>query len=179
MNGKVLKRPSFLMATNFVSVVPDDVAKFRTRGVLLLKAGRETSISLSQNQLSEEDRIKLKVSPAAREESARVTSAQQSPGDVVHCYKSPHVFLVNVYRSFLFLQEVAAVDGLYRIRVPRVFLQSERQAEGHLTTFVRAVCVFIFSHADISVVLLTLFSSSLINHSISQASTTAGNFEKF
>lgn len=97
MNDKVLKRPSFLIATNFVSVVPDDVAKFRTRGVLLLKAGRETSISLSQNQLSEEDRIKLKVSPAAREESVRVTSAQQSPGDVVHCYKSPYVFLGNVY----------------------------------------------------------------------------------
>lgn len=42
-------------------------------------------------------------------------------------------------------QEVAAVDGLYRIRVPRVSLQAdrqpERQMEGYLTAFVRAVCV--------------------------------------
>lgn len=42
-------------------------------------------------------------------------------------------------------QEVAAVDGLYRIRVPRVFLQAdrqpERQVEGYLTAFVRAVCI--------------------------------------
>uniref|UniRef100_A0A674P5H0 ER membrane protein complex subunit 10 n=1 Tax=Takifugu rubripes TaxID=31033 RepID=A0A674P5H0_TAKRU len=93
----------------------DDAAKFRPRGVLLLKAGREPSISVSQNQLSEEDRIKLK--------------------------------------------DVAAVDGLYRIRVPRVFLQAERQAErqaeGYLTTFIRAVCVphlsdVITLHSDVS-----------------------------
>lgn len=42
-------------------------------------------------------------------------------------------------------QEVAAVDGLYRIQVPRVFLladrQTERQMEGYLTAFVRAVCI--------------------------------------
>lgn len=42
-------------------------------------------------------------------------------------------------------QEVAAVDGLYRIRVPRLFLQAdrqtERQMEGYLTAFVRAVCI--------------------------------------
>lgn len=53
---------------------------------------------------------------------------------------------------------MAAVDGLYRIRVPRVLLQAERQAErqaeGYLTTFVRAVCVFSLVNADISLVLL-------------------------
>lgn len=53
---------------------------------------------------------------------------------------------------------MAAVDGLYRIRVPRVLLQAERQAErlveGYLTTFVRAVRVFSFVNADISPVLL-------------------------
>lgn len=51
--------------------------------------------------------------------------------------------------KFVFLclspQEVAAVDGLYRIRVPRVSLQAdrqqERQMEGYLTAFVRAVCI--------------------------------------
>lgn len=36
------------------------------------------------------------------------------------------------------------MDGLYRIRVPRVFLQGDRQTEqqmeGYLTSFVRAVC---------------------------------------
>lgn len=130
MNVAVLKRPSSLIATNFV---PDDVAKFQTRGVLLLKAGRDTSVSLSQNQLSEEDRTKLKVSPAAREEPARAVASA----------------LANVSRSFLFPQEVAAVDGLYRIRVPRVSLQAERQAErqaeGYLTTFVRAVRVHLQS----------------------------------
>ncbi|KAF3846136.1 hypothetical protein F7725_003214 [Dissostichus mawsoni] len=66
----------------------DDVAQFRVRGALVLKAGREPS-------------------------------------------------------------EVAAVDGLYRIRVPRVFLQAdrqtERQLEGYLTAFVRA-CAMVESH---------------------------------
>ncbi|KAA8585468.1 hypothetical protein FQN60_004162 [Etheostoma spectabile] len=38
----------------------DDVAKFRVRGALVLKAGREPSVSLTQSQLSEEDRTKLK-----------------------------------------------------------------------------------------------------------------------
>lgn len=41
--------------------VTDDVAKFSVRGALVLKGGREPTVSLSQNQLSEEDRIKLKV----------------------------------------------------------------------------------------------------------------------
>lgn len=52
------------------------------------------------------------------------------------------VFLSNLL--VVSLQEVAAVDGLYRIRVPRVSLQADRQAErqveGYLTAFVRAVC---------------------------------------
>lgn len=52
------------------------------------------------------------------------------------------VFVSNLL--VLSLQEVAAVDGLYRIRVPRVSLQADRQAErqveGYLTAFVRAVC---------------------------------------
>lgn len=39
----------------------DDVAKFQVRGALLLKPGREPSVSLSQNPLSDEDRTKLKV----------------------------------------------------------------------------------------------------------------------
>lgn len=68
---------------------------------------------------------------------------------------------------------MAAVDGLYRIRVPRVFLQAERQAErqaeGYLTTFVRAVCVFTFIQADMSVVAVALFSSLMMNHSTTRA----------
>ncbi|XP_071403436.1 ER membrane protein complex subunit 10 isoform X1 [Centroberyx affinis] len=103
----------------------DDVAKFRVRGALVLKAGREPSVSLSQNQLSEEDRTKLK--------------------------------------------EVAAVDGLYRIRVPRVFLQTdrqtERQMEGHLTAFVRA-CAMVESHLSDVISLHTDVSGYLIGVSI-------------
>ncbi|XP_076027067.1 ER membrane protein complex subunit 10 isoform X2 [Genypterus blacodes] len=103
----------------------DDVAKFRVRGALVLKAGREPSVSLSQNQLSEEDRAKLK--------------------------------------------EVAAVDGLYRIRVPRVFLQAERQTErqmeGYLTAFVRA-CAMVESHLSDVVSLHTDVSGYLIGVSI-------------
>ncbi|XP_040918035.1 ER membrane protein complex subunit 10 isoform X2 [Toxotes jaculatrix] len=103
----------------------DDVAKFRVRGALLLKAGREPSVSLSQNQLSEEDRTKLK--------------------------------------------EVAAVDGLYRIRVPRVFLQAdrqtERQMEGYLTAFVRA-CAMVESHLSDAITLHTDVSGYLIGVSI-------------
>lgn len=43
-------------------LLSDDVANFRVRGSLVLKAGREPSVSLTQNQLPEEDRSKLKVS---------------------------------------------------------------------------------------------------------------------
>ncbi|XP_063760936.1 ER membrane protein complex subunit 10 isoform X2 [Eleginops maclovinus] len=103
----------------------DDVAQFRVRGALVLKAGREPSVSLTQNQLSEEDRTKLK--------------------------------------------EVAAVDGLYRIRVPRVFLQAdrqtERQMEGYLTAFVRA-CAMVESHLSDVISLHTDVSGYLIGVSI-------------
>ncbi|KAG7504909.1 hypothetical protein JOB18_019319 [Solea senegalensis] len=103
----------------------DDIAKFQVRGALVLKGGREPSVSLSQNQLSEEDRIKLK--------------------------------------------EVAAVDGLYRIRVPHVFLQAERQteqqSEGYLTSFVRA-CAMVESHLSDAITLHTDVSGYLIGVSI-------------
>ncbi|XP_073351248.1 ER membrane protein complex subunit 10 isoform X1 [Pagrus major] len=103
----------------------DDVAKFQVRGALVLKAGREPSVSLTQNQLSEEDRAKLK--------------------------------------------EVAAVDGLYRIRVPRVFLQAdrqtERQMEGYLTAFVRA-CAMVESHLSDVITLHSDVSGYLIGVSI-------------
>ncbi|XP_019111398.1 ER membrane protein complex subunit 10 isoform X2 [Larimichthys crocea] len=103
----------------------DDVAKFQVRGALVLKAGREPSVSLTQNQLSEEDRSKLK--------------------------------------------EVAAVDGLYRIRVPRVFLQAdrptERQVEGYLTAFVRA-CAMVESHLSDVITLHSDVSGYLIGVSI-------------
>ncbi|KAI9539461.1 ER membrane protein complex subunit 10 [Dissostichus eleginoides] len=103
----------------------DDVAQFRVRGALVLKAGREPSVALTQNQLSEEDRAKLK--------------------------------------------EVAAVDGLYRIRVPRVFLQAdrqtERQLEGYLTAFVRA-CAMVESHLSDVISFHTDVSGYLIGVSI-------------
>uniref|UniRef100_A0A1A7WR10 ER membrane protein complex subunit 10 n=1 Tax=Iconisemion striatum TaxID=60296 RepID=A0A1A7WR10_9TELE len=103
----------------------DDTAKFLVRGALLLKTGREPSVSLSQNQLSEEDRVKLK--------------------------------------------EVAAVDGLYRIRVPRVSLQVDRQVEwpvdGYLTAFVRA-CAMVESHLSDVIALHTDVSGYLIGVSI-------------
>ncbi|XP_037545142.1 ER membrane protein complex subunit 10 isoform X2 [Nematolebias whitei] len=103
----------------------DDAGKFQVRGSLLLKTGREPSVSLMQNQLSEEDRAKLK--------------------------------------------EVAAVDGLYRIRVPRVFLQADRQTEcqmeGHLTAFVRA-CAMVESHLSDVITLHTDVSGYLIGVSI-------------
>lgn len=52
----------FLLYVVVVLLFSDDVAKFRVRGALLLKAGREPGVLLNQNQLSEEDRTKLKVS---------------------------------------------------------------------------------------------------------------------
>ncbi|KAM6914044.1 ER membrane protein complex subunit 10-like isoform 1-T1 [Lycodopsis pacificus] len=103
----------------------DDIAKFRVRGALVFKAGREPSVSLTQSQLSEEDRTKLK--------------------------------------------EVAAVDGLYRIRVPRVVLQAdrqtERQLEGYLTAFVRA-CAMVESHLSDVISLHTDVSGYVIGVSI-------------
>ncbi|KAJ7989514.1 hypothetical protein DPEC_G00305340 [Dallia pectoralis] len=103
----------------------DDVPQFRVRGALELKGGRETTASLSQNQLSDEDRSSLK--------------------------------------------EVAAVDGLYRIRVPRVSLsadrQTDRQMDGYLTAFVRA-CSLVESHLSDVINLHTDVSGYLIGVSI-------------
>ncbi|XP_010872411.1 ER membrane protein complex subunit 10 isoform X2 [Esox lucius] len=103
----------------------DDVSQFRVRGALQLRGGRETSVSLSQNQLSEEDRSTLK--------------------------------------------EVAAVDGLYRIRVPRVSLSADRQSDrpmdGFLTAFVRA-CSLVESHLSDVITLHTDVSGFLIGVSI-------------
>lgn len=45
----------------YLFIFSDDVGKFQVRGALLLKPGREPSVSLSQNPLSDEDRTKLKV----------------------------------------------------------------------------------------------------------------------
>ncbi|XP_071240672.1 ER membrane protein complex subunit 10-like isoform X1 [Salvelinus alpinus] len=102
----------------------DDVSRFRMRGALQLRGGRETSVSLSQSQLSEEDRNTLK--------------------------------------------EVAVVDGLYKIRVPRVSLtdrQTERQMDGYLTAFVRA-CSLVESHLSDVITLHTDVSGYLIGVSI-------------
>ncbi|XP_060758679.1 ER membrane protein complex subunit 10 isoform X2 [Neoarius graeffei] len=98
-----------------------DVPRFRTRGTIQLKAGRENSVALSQMELSEKDRSLLK--------------------------------------------DVAAVDGLYRIRVPRVSLQSDRQSDGHLSAFVRA-CSLVESHLSDVITLHTDISGSLIGVSI-------------
>ncbi|KAM9784479.1 ER membrane protein complex subunit 10 isoform X2 [Syngnathus typhle] len=102
-----------------------DVGKFRVRGALLLKGGRDPGVTLSQNQLTQDDRVKLK--------------------------------------------EVAAVDGLYRIRVPRISLQADRQTErqmdGYLTAFVRA-CAMVESHLSDVITLHTDVSGTLIGISI-------------
>ncbi|KAI5619723.1 ER membrane protein complex subunit 10 isoform 1 precursor [Silurus asotus] len=99
----------------------DDVPRYRTRGTIQLKPGRENSVALSQMELSEKDRSLLK--------------------------------------------DVAAVDGLYRIRVPRVSLQSDRQSEGHLSAFIRA-CSLVESHLSDVITLHTDVSGSLIGVSI-------------
>ncbi|MCI4384751.1 hypothetical protein PGIGA_G00042300 [Pangasianodon gigas] len=99
----------------------DDVPRFRTRGTIQLKAGRENSVALSQMELSEKDRTLLK--------------------------------------------DVAAVDGLYRIRVPRVSLQSDRQSDGHLSAFIRA-CSLVESHLSDVITLHTDVSGSVIGVSI-------------
>ncbi|XP_057673475.1 ER membrane protein complex subunit 10 isoform X2 [Corythoichthys intestinalis] len=103
----------------------DDVGRFRGRGALQLKAGKDPGVTLSQNQLSQDDRIKLK--------------------------------------------DVAAVDGLYRIRVPRVSLQADRQndrqIDGYLTAFVRA-CAMVESHLSDVITLHTDVSGTLIGVSI-------------
>ncbi|XP_012680112.1 ER membrane protein complex subunit 10 isoform X2 [Clupea harengus] len=103
----------------------DDMPRFRRRGSLELRPGRETGVTISQSHLSEEDRNMLK--------------------------------------------EVAAVDGLYRIRVPRVALQVDRQTEkqtdGYLTAFVRA-CALVESHLSDIITLHTDVTGYLIGVSI-------------
>lgn len=101
----------------------DDVPRFRLRGALQFRGGKENGVYLSQNQLSEKDRSTLK--------------------------------------------DVAAVDGLYRVRVPRASLQVDRQteSEGYLTTFLRA-CSLVESHLSDLITLHTDVSGSLIGISI-------------
>ncbi|XP_077068751.1 ER membrane protein complex subunit 10 isoform X2 [Siphateles boraxobius] len=103
----------------------DDVPRFRLRGALQFRGGRENGVFLAQNQLSEKDRNTMK--------------------------------------------DVAAVDGLYRIRVPRVSLQvdrqTERQFEGYITAFVRA-CSLVESHLSDVITLHTDVSGNVIGISI-------------
>ncbi|KAJ8253618.1 hypothetical protein COCON_G00202300 [Conger conger] len=103
----------------------DDSPRFRERGVLSLKGGRESTPSLAQVQLTEEDRNMLK--------------------------------------------EVAAVDGLYRIRVPRLSLQTDRQtdrpSDSYLSAFVRA-CSMVESHLSDVITLHTDVTGYLIGVSI-------------
>ncbi|CAM4375496.1 hypothetical protein PO909_001664 [Leuciscus waleckii] len=103
----------------------DDFPRFRLRGALQFRGGRENGVYLAQNQLSEKDRNTMK--------------------------------------------DVAAVDGLYRIRVPRVSLQvdrqTERQSEGYITAFVRA-CSLVESHLSDVITLHTDVSGNVIGISI-------------
>ncbi|XP_063045394.1 ER membrane protein complex subunit 10 isoform X2 [Engraulis encrasicolus] len=125
------RRPSDALDTDFSVPVEhsfeiDDEPRFRRRGSLELRAGRESGVTISQSHLSEEDRSTLK--------------------------------------------EVAAVDGLYRIRVPRVSLQVDRQTEkqadgGYLTAFVKA-CALVESHLSDVITLHTDVTGYLIGVSI-------------
>ncbi|KAL2101355.1 hypothetical protein ACEWY4_003116 [Coilia grayii] len=124
------RRPNDALDTDFSvplehSFEIDDEPIFRRRGSLELRAGRESGVTISQSQLSEEDRNTLK--------------------------------------------EVAAVDGLYRIRVPRVSLQADRQtekqADGYLTAFVKA-CALVESHLSDVITLHTDVTGYLIGVSI-------------
>ncbi|XP_051569529.1 ER membrane protein complex subunit 10-like isoform X1 [Myxocyprinus asiaticus] len=103
----------------------DDVPRFRLRGALQFRGGRENNVYLSQNQLSDKDRNTLK--------------------------------------------DVVAVDGLYRIRIPRVSLQAdwqtERRSEGYLTAFVRA-CSLVESHLSDVITLHTDVSGYVIGISM-------------
>ncbi|XP_076121827.1 ER membrane protein complex subunit 10 isoform X1 [Alosa pseudoharengus] len=124
------RRPNDALDTDFSVLLEhsfeiDDLPRFRRRGSLELRSGREPGVTISQSQLSEEDRNMLK--------------------------------------------EVAAVDGLYRIRVPRVSLQADRQIEkqtdGYLTAFVRA-CAMVESHLSDVITLHTDVTGYLIGVSI-------------
>ncbi|XP_066564891.1 ER membrane protein complex subunit 10 isoform X1 [Amia ocellicauda] len=103
----------------------DDSPRFTHRGALQWRVGREV-VSLSQTQLTEEERNKLR--------------------------------------------DVAAVDGLYRVRIPFSSLQSgqtDRQtlAEGYLTSFIRA-CALVESHLSDVITVNTDVTGTVIGISI-------------
>lgn len=52
---------NFVVKSSLLICLIDDVPKFRLRGALQFRGGRESSVYLAQNQLSEKDRNTLKV----------------------------------------------------------------------------------------------------------------------
>lgn len=146
-----------LLIDLFIFVVSDDVPRFRTRGTIQLKAGRENSVALSQMELSDKDRSLLKVRGVAHSwgwsEMRQKTSVQNTPTAhkkaCMYYFSLRDVLFENIIVCVCVCvceQDVAAVDGLYRIRVPRVSPQSDRQSDVHLSAFVRAVCLICYDN---------------------------------
>ncbi|XP_028669464.1 ER membrane protein complex subunit 10 isoform X2 [Erpetoichthys calabaricus] len=98
----------------------DDSIDFKNRAVIQLKPSRDTGIIQSQNQLTEEERNRLR--------------------------------------------EVASVDGLYRIRVPRFSAQSGMTG-GYVSSYVRA-CSMMESHLSDVITINTDISGNIIGVSI-------------